>query len=85
MIHIAPPYGSEIFKVFLSTQQLDLEDMLAGVGDQTSRNSRGILNNLAKVFESSENKTGSRGVNPLVGAQDGTIFSYNFNIVERKE
>lgn len=82
MITIAPPYGEEIFKVFLSTSQLDLEEILAGNTDENSK-SRGVLNNLAKVFESS-NKTGSRGANPQVGAQDGTIFGVNFSIVKRQ-
>ncbi len=83
MIIIGPPYGEEIFKVFLSTQLLDLEDILTSKGDETSR-SRGVLNNLAKVFETADNKTGTRGVNPKVSTnQDGTIFSVNFSIVEK--
>jgi hypothetical protein len=85
MIVIGKPFGEEIFKVFLSTQLLDLEDMLAGHGDAGNRNSRGVLNNLAKVFDAAENKTGSRGVNPKVEAQDGTIFNLNFTIVPRQE
>jgi hypothetical protein len=81
MITIAQPFGEEIFKVFLSTQQLDLEDLLAGNSDTNSR-TRGVLNNLAKVFENAENKTGSRGVNPTVSTtQDGTVFSVNFTII----
>ncbi len=85
MIVISKPYGQEIFKVFLSRDQLDLEDILAGKSDVNSK-TRGILNNMAKVFESAENKNGARGGNPTVGTgQDGTIFSLNFAILEKKE
>jgi len=81
MITIAEPFGEEIFKVFLSSSQLDLEDLLAGNSDVNSR-TRGVLNNLAKVFENAENKTGSRGANPSINtSQDGTVFSLNFTII----
>ena len=87
MIIISEPYGEEIFKVFLSTQQLDLEDILAGNSDENSRNRGGVLNNLAKIFKSSEvNSAGSRGANPTINTtQDGTIFSLNFAINPKKE
>lgn len=87
MIIISEPYGEEIFKVFLSSQQLDLEDILAGNSDENSRNRGGALNNLAKIFKDSEVKpNGSRGANPTIStAQDGTIFSLNFAINPKKE
>lgn len=83
MITIAPPYGEEIFKVFLSTAQLDLEELLAGNSDENSK-SRGILNNLAKTFKNSNNITTRGAGTASVGGNDGTIFGLNFTI-KRKE
>ncbi len=84
-IKISPPYGQETFKVFLSSDPLDLEDILTGNDDKASR-SRGVLNNLAKIFEDSQvNAMGKRGAEGKINtAQDGTIFSMNFTIVENK-
>ncbi|HRG92796.1 MAG TPA: caspase family protein, partial [Chitinophagaceae bacterium] len=36
-ISIQPPYGNEVFKVFLSSDPLDLEDILTDNNDKTSR------------------------------------------------
>lgn len=83
MITIAPPYGEEIFKVFLSTSQLDLEELLAGNSDENSK-SRGILNNLAKTFKNSNTVTSRGAGTSSVGGNDGTIFGLNFTI-KRKE
>lgn len=83
MITIAPPFGEEIFKVFLSTAQLDLEELLAGNSDENSK-SRGVLNNLAKSFKNSNNVTTRGAGTSSVGGNDGTIFGVNFTI-KRKE
>lgn len=82
-IRIAPPYGDEIFKVFLSSDPLDLEDILTDNNDAASRNSRGVLNNLAKIFKESQvNAAGTRGGEGKINtAQNGTIFGLNFTIV----
>ena len=86
-IEVFPPFGEESLKVFLSGDPLDLEDILTGNDDSRSRNARGVLNNLAKVFvDSKVNEAGSRGIRPgakpkVNTAQNGTIFSVNFNIV----
>ncbi len=81
-IRIAPPYGDEVFKVFLSSDPLDLEDILTTNDDSNSR-SRGVLNNLAKIFKDSEVKpNGTRGADGKINtAQNGTIFGLNFSIV----
>lgn len=81
-IKIAPPYGEEVFKVFLSADPLDLEDILTTNDDSNSR-SRGVLNNLAKIFKESQvNTTGTRGGEGKINtAQNGTIFGVNFAIV----
>lgn len=81
-IRIAPPYGEEVFKVFLSGDPLDLEDILTSNDDTNSR-SRGVLNNLAKIFKESQvNAAGTRGGEAKINtAQNGTIFGLNFTIV----
>ncbi len=83
MIVMAPPYGEEIFKVFLSSAQLDLEELLAGNSDENSK-SRGILNNLAKTFKNSGNVTTRGGGTSSVGGNDGTIFGFNFTIKKKE-
>lgn len=81
-IRIAPPYGDEVFKVFLSADPLDLEDILT-TNDDTNSRSRGVLNNLAKIFKDSEVKpNGTRGADGKINtAQNGTIFGLNFTIL----
>jgi hypothetical protein len=63
-IRIAPPYGEETFKVFLSSSPLDLEDILTTkrqVGAVQGAGVRGVMNNLAKIFEQAEvNEIGTR-------------------------
>lgn len=81
-ITIAPPYGEETFKVFLSSEPLDLEDILTDNNDAASRNSRGVLNNLAMIFKESQvNANGTRGGEGKINtAQNGTIYGVNFTI-----
>lgn len=84
LITILPPYGEETLKIFLSTEKLDLEDILTeDSNDHASRGPGGVLNNLAKVFKSAKlNDDGSRGVGTAINTQqNGTIFNVNFNIV----
>jgi len=85
-ISIQPPFGNEVFKVFLSSDPLDLEDILTDNNDKTSRNSRGVLNNLAKIFKESEvTPIGTRGGEGKINtAQNGTIFGVNFTIVPKE-
>ncbi len=81
-ITVAPPFGEEIFKVFLSTEPLDLEEILTANTQGNSR-SRGVLNNLAKIFGySSAGQNGTRGNEGKINtAENGTVFSKNFSIV----
>lgn len=84
-IGIAAPYGEEIYKVFLSSSPLDLEDILTDDNDAASRDNRGILNNLAKIFKDSRvNNLGKRGDDKINTAQNGTIFGVNFAIVPKE-
>ncbi len=84
-ITIGPPLGEEIFKVFLSGDPLDLEEILTS-NSETNSQSRGVLNNLAKIFKESQvNATGTRGGEGKINtAQNGTIFGLNFAIVEKQ-
>lgn len=83
-ITIGLPAGEEVFKVFLSKDKLDLEDILVTGDDRASR-SRGVLNNMAKVFvESDSEQRGTRGASGQVNTdQNGTIFNVNFIIKEK--
>ncbi len=87
-IRIAPPHGEETFKIFLSSNPLDLEDLLttnrlAGAAEGTGV--RGVMNNMAKIFEQAEvNEIGTRGGEGKINtAQNGTIFSLNFRILPK--
>ena len=82
-IRIFPPYGEETFKVFLSEQPLDLEEILTSGKDSNSRGG-GVLNDLARVFNESEvNESGTRGNSNVNTSKDGTVFSFNFSIVPK--
>ncbi|MFN8290984.1 MAG: caspase family protein [Chitinophagaceae bacterium] len=84
-IRIAPPYGEEVFKVFLSSDPLDLEDILTDDNDAASRSAKGVLNNLAKIFKDSKaDANGTRGDGKINTAQNGTIFGVNFTIVAKE-
>lgn len=85
-IEIAPPYGEETFKVFLSSSPLDLEDILTTRDATVPNNKRGALNGLEKIFISSHiNENGTRGVigKKLNTDQNGTVFSLNFLILPK--
>lgn len=84
-ITIGPPYGEEVFKVFLSKDLLDLEDVLTTENKPAGVGSRGALKSLNKVFADSEiMENGTRGGTGTVNTdQNGTIFNVNFNIVKQ--
>lgn len=84
-IRIAQPYGEEVFKVFLSSDPLNLEDILKDNNDAASRSEKGVLNNLAKIFlESKVNANGTRGDGKINTEENGTIFGVDFIIVPRE-
>lgn len=85
-ITIGPPYGEETFKVFLSRDKFDMEEILVNNNDRASRSAKGTLNNLAAIFKDSDgNAIASRGGAGKVNTnQDGTIFNLNFHIVPSK-
>ncbi|HWR32366.1 MAG TPA: caspase family protein [Chitinophagaceae bacterium] len=80
-ITIYPPYGKETFKVFLSPERIDLEEILTG---KNVAGTRGVFTDLEKVFKESEvNERGIRGNSGKVSTQSGTIFNINFIIVPK--
>ena len=85
-ISIQKPYGDEIFKVFLSTSPLDLEDILTTKDVNATNSHRGSLSGLEKVFVSSNlNANGTRGTagTRLNTDQNGTVYSLNFQILPK--
>ena len=74
------PCGEETFKVFLSTQPLDLEALLT-----TKSGARSVLSDLERVFKNSKpDNTGKRGGSGTINTSDnGTIFGLNFRVVPR--
>jgi hypothetical protein len=86
-IRINPPYGEETFKVFISRNPLDLEEILTtnGSSDMNSRGTDGQLNNLVQIFKDSEvNDSGTRGEPTVNMDKDGTIKNLNFRIVPKQ-
>lgn len=86
-ISIQKPYGEEIFKVFLSSSELDLEDILTTKDEaELPPGKRGVLKEMEKLFiESNINATGTRGgaATRINTEQNGTVFSLNFQIVQK--
>lgn len=78
-----PPFGEETFKVFLSSEALDLEDIL--INSDANNGARGGFSNLAKIFrESAVNEAGQRGGGGKINTnQNGTIFNLNFYTIPK--
>ncbi|MBL7778245.1 MAG: caspase family protein [Chitinophagales bacterium] len=83
-ITIAPPVGQETFKVFLSDDEIDLEDLLVTNDPRNNVNSRGNISNMAKLLMNSQvNATGTRGAEGSIDTdQNGTSFNVGFSIVK---
>lgn len=73
-IALAPPYGDEVFKVFISKDKLDLEYITQTKKDGT----RNFMTDLEKVFKSSYAPS-TRGE---FGSKEGSVVNLNFRIVE---
>lgn len=83
-ITVGPPYGNEIFKVFLFPSRLDLEKTLTTQSDNGAGARGGVLNDMEKMFKGSEvSGVGARGNPPTLNTSNGTIFNLNFKIVPR--
>lgn len=75
-IKISPPYGEEIFKVFVSNKPLDLF-YIAG---QRGAGEKGFTGDLERVFKNSY-RQGSRGD---ISTRDGSVINIPFEIVPTK-
>lgn len=75
-IKIYPPYGEEIFKVFVSNKPLDLF-YIAG---QRGAGEKGFTGDLERVFKNSY-RQGSRGD---ISTRDGSVINIPFEIVPTK-
>jgi hypothetical protein len=75
-IKIFPPFGEEVFKVFVSNKPLDLF-YIAG---QRGAGDKGFSGDLEKVFKNSY-RQGSRGD---ISARDGSVMNIPFEIVPTK-
>ena len=84
-IEVAPPYGEETFKVFLSSSAIDLEDILTSKDEGEAMGKRGVLKGLEKIFvNSGSDAVGKRGMPLKVNTdQNGTVFSFNFQILPK--
>jgi metacaspase-1 len=75
-IKISPPFGEEVFKVFVSNKPLDLQYITGqrGAGD------KGFTGDLERVFKNSY-RQGSRGD---ISTRDGSVMNLPFEIVPKK-
>ncbi len=78
-ITVGPPYGTEIFKIFVSTQKIDMEDIATTRGAGT----RGNLSVLEALVQRSYG-AGTRGVETNnIGNADGSCFNLLFEIIPK--
>lgn len=75
-IEMTPPFGTEVFKVFVSRDKIDMEQIATSKGS----GSRGNLNSLESLFKDTYSK--SRGEPKAVKA-DGMTLSIPFNVVKK--
>lgn len=75
---ISPPYGMEVFKVFVSFDEINMEMITTTRG----ANARGNLNSFESLVKKSFGAT--RGANGNVKASEGATFNIPFRIVEKK-
>ncbi len=75
-IKVSPPYGKETFKIFVSTEIIDMENIASTHG---SRGTKGNLNALERLVSKSYD-TGTRGAEDEQ-AMDGSTYNLVFDIV----
>lgn len=75
-IEVTEPYGTEVFKVFVSRDKIDMEQIATSKGS----GSRGNLNSLESLFKDTYSK--SRG-EPKAVKSDGMTLSVPFNVVKK--
>lgn len=77
-IQLNPPYGTEVFKFFLSRTELDLEDLVSTRGE----GQRGSFSFLEKLVKRSY-KSGNRGAVVSAGGVEGAVVTVSFLIKAR--
>jgi hypothetical protein len=77
---IAPPYGMEILKVFVSRKQIDMEEMVIGSGKQE----RGNLSMIEKLFSRSFNNSTRADAVGKAGPADGIAFNVLLEIRKKQ-
>ncbi|TKC06820.1 DUF4384 domain-containing protein [Pedobacter polaris] len=83
IILLAPPLGTEIFKVFVTTKEINIEGLATPESEQVK--TRGDLN--LSQFESlmiNSNNTATRGAQVSVKPTDGSVFNILFRIKEKQ-
>ena len=78
VVDIAPPFGTEVLKIFVTREPLNLEYIKStrGAGE-----TKGMKSAFDKFFKSTYALT--RGTSVSIDP-DGTVFSYPFKIVPKK-
>lgn len=78
-VTVGPPFGTEIFKIFVSNQKIDLEEIANTKGSGT-RGNLTVLENLVKTSY----HAGTRGVEGAgTGNADGSCFNMSFQITPK--
>ncbi len=77
VINISPPYGTEIFKIFASTSEIDME----GIATTRGQNTRGGKLTVMEKLVKTSYKVATRGGDvDNTSSADGTAFSLLFTI-----
>lgn len=79
VIVMAPPLGTEIFKVFVTTSEINVEGLATPESEQVKTRGKGLVEEFEKLaVKTTEFKT--RGANVSVKPTDGSVFNILFRI-----
>ena len=79
-ITVGPPYGTELFKIFVSKQKIDMEEIATTRGEGTRGNLSVLEGLVKKSYEA-----GTRGTETNnIGNADGSCFNLLFEIKPKK-
>lgn len=79
IISVAPPYGTEIYKVFVSPRKIDMENIVVQKPNSLSRGSLDFLESL--VLTGKEATTRGTGLSVNTGGANGAVQDVIFEIV----
>ena len=77
-IRLTPPFGNEIIKVFVTKDQMDLEDIVNTRGASTRDANN--LNTLGQIFKKSFGIKTRGGNPPNASFDEGTVYGVTFEI-----